>query len=118
MGAASNAIDTLGWAMLLTGNMERARARFVESLELSRRVGNRECISSSLEGLACVAGAEGEPEKAGKLFGAGRALLEATGSTLTPRDRAMREPYQASVRSRLGDAGVGGSPGKGKSHGT
>ena len=104
MGAASNAIDTLGWAMLLSGDMERARARFVESLELSRRVGNRECISSSLEGLACVAGAAGEPEKAGRLFGAGRAILEATGSTLTPRDRAMREPYKASVRSRLGDA--------------
>jgi predicted ATPase/DNA-binding CsgD family transcriptional regulator len=105
MGAASNAIDTLGWAALLSGVMERAKARFVESLKLSRRVGNRECISTSLEGLACVAGAAGEPEKAGRLFGAGRTLLEATGSTLTPRDRAMREPYQASVRSRLGDAG-------------
>ena len=104
MGVAHRSLDTLGWAVLLSGDLERARTKFAESLALSKRVGDRECISTSLEGLACIAGAEGAPERAGRLFGAGRALLEATESTLTPRDRAMREPYQASVRSRLGDA--------------
>ena len=104
MGNAHRALDTLGWAALLSGSMERARASFAESLALSRRVGDRECISTCLEGLAYIAGAEGAPEKAGRLFGAGRALLEAIDFTLTPRERAMREPYQASVRSRLGDA--------------
>jgi DNA-binding CsgD family transcriptional regulator len=104
MGNTHRALDTLGWAALLSGSMERARASFAESLALSRRVGDRECISTCLEGLAYIAGAEGAPEKAGRLFGAGRALLEAIDFTLTPRERAMREPYQASVRSRLGDA--------------
>lgn len=105
MGTAHRALDTLGWAALLSGDRERARARFVESLALSRRVGDRQCISASLEGMACIAGAEGAPEKAGKLFGACQALLEAIDFTLPSRERAMREPYQASVRSRLGDAG-------------
>jgi non-specific serine/threonine protein kinase len=57
----------------------------------------------SLEGLACVAGAEGEAERAARLFGAAEALMEVIDYRLVPQERAVLEPYRASVRSRLGE---------------
>src|SRR5215212_12250578 len=57
----------------------------------------------SLEGLACVAGAEGEAVRAARLFGAAEALMEAIGYRLVPQENAILEPYRASVRSRLGE---------------
>ena len=58
----------------------------------------------SLEGLACVAGAEGEGLRAGRLFGAAEALMEEIGYRLVPQERAVLEPYRSRVRSRLGEA--------------
>ena len=58
----------------------------------------------SLEGLACVAGAEGEGLRAARLFGAAESLQEAVDYRLVPQERAVLEPYRASVRSRLGAA--------------
>ena len=56
----------------------------------------------SLEGLACVAGAEGEVKWSARLFGAAEALEEAIRYRLVPQERAVIEPYRANVRSRLG----------------
>jgi DNA-binding CsgD family transcriptional regulator len=57
----------------------------------------------SLEGLACVAGAEGEAIRAARLFGAAEAQMETIAYRLVPQERAVLEPYRASVRSRLGE---------------
>ena len=58
----------------------------------------------SLEGLACVAGAEGYALQAARLFGAAEALMEAIDYRLVPQERAVLEPYRARVRSGLGEA--------------
>jgi DNA-binding NarL/FixJ family response regulator len=42
--------------------------------------------------------------RAGRLFGAAEALQEAIGYRLAPQERAVLEPYRASVRSLLGEA--------------
>ena len=60
--------------------------------------------SESLEGLACSAAAQGEAERAAKLFGAAEALREAVGYQQAPRERALREPYLAAAYFRVGEA--------------
>ena len=100
----SRPLDTLGWAALLGGELGRARAQFKENLMLSRALGDKGTLLMSLEGLACVAGAEGEALWAGRLFGVAEALMEEIGYRLVPQERAVLEPYRSRVRSGLGEA--------------
>ncbi|MBA2714003.1 MAG: hypothetical protein H0U55_10700 [Rubrobacteraceae bacterium] len=104
MGLLSRPLDNLGWAALLCGELGRAKAQFGENLILSKERGDKRTLLMSLEGLACVAGAEGEDIRAARLFGAAEALKEAIRYRLVPQERAVLEPYRASVRSRLGEA--------------
>jgi DNA-binding CsgD family transcriptional regulator/tetratricopeptide (TPR) repeat protein len=103
MGQLPHALDTLAWAALLSGESERAKALFEENVTIFKELGDKANLSWSLEGLACVAGAKGEVLRAGRLFGAADALLDAIGSRLGPGDIAMRAPYRARVRLRLGE---------------
>jgi non-specific serine/threonine protein kinase len=103
MGLLSRPLDNLGWAALLGGELGRARAQFGENLTLSRERGDKGSLLMSLEGLACAAGAEGKAVRAARLFGAAEALKEAIRYRLVPQERAVLEPYRASVRSRLGE---------------
>ena len=105
-GMLPRLIDNLSWATLLGGEPQRAKAQFEEDLTLSKELGDRATITTSLEGLACcVAGANGEALRAAKLFGAAEALMEATGYRFGALESDMVEPYRTSARSRLGEAG-------------
>jgi predicted ATPase/DNA-binding CsgD family transcriptional regulator len=104
MGLLSRPLDNLGWAALLDGDLGRARAQFEENLTLSKGRGDKGTLLMSLEGLACVVGAEGEALRAARLFGAAESLQEAVDYRLVPQERAVLEPYRASVRSGLGEA--------------
>jgi DNA-binding CsgD family transcriptional regulator len=105
MGMLPRALDNLGWATLLGDKPERAKAQFEENLTLSKELDDKATITTSLAGLACVAGANGEALRAVRLFGAAEALMEATGYLFGAQESAMVEPYRASARSRLGEAG-------------
>jgi ATP/maltotriose-dependent transcriptional regulator MalT len=105
MGMLPRAVNNLSWATLLGGEPQRAKAQFEEDLTLSKELDDKATIVTSLEGLACVAGANGEALRAARLFGAAEALMEATGFRGVPQESAMLEPYRASARSRLGEAG-------------
>src|SRR5829696_858490 len=59
MGLLSRPLDNLGWAALVGGELGRAKAQFAENLTLSKALGDKRTLLMSLEGLACVAGAEG-----------------------------------------------------------
>jgi predicted ATPase/DNA-binding CsgD family transcriptional regulator len=92
----------LGWVALLGGNLERAEALHKESLALSNALGaHKQLTLTLLEGLACGAGAQGEAERAARLFGATEALREATGFPLEPALRTLEEPYLVGARSLL-----------------
>jgi ATP/maltotriose-dependent transcriptional regulator MalT len=104
-GMLPRAIENVGWAALLAGEPQRANAQFEKSLTLSKVLDDKATITMSLEGLACVAGANGEALRAAKLFGAVEELMEATDHRLGAQESAMIEPYRTSVRSRLGEAG-------------
>ena len=101
------ALDNLGWAALLQGDYGRARSHYEESLVVCKKLADRMIAAESLEGLACVAGAEGEAERAARLFGAAEALREpvreAVGYRHRPEEAAWREPYLGAARSLLGE---------------
>jgi predicted ATPase/class 3 adenylate cyclase/Tfp pilus assembly protein PilF len=101
-GGLQAALDNLGWAALVGGDHDRAHDLHEESLALSRELGDKYTASESLEGVACSTGAKGDVERAGRLFGAAEALREAVGYQQTLKERALREPYLATARSRLG----------------
>jgi DNA-binding CsgD family transcriptional regulator len=96
-------VDNLGWAALLQSDTERAQASFMESLELSQEIGAKEAGPGTLAGLASVAGTQGEPHRAARLFGAAQALREATGVRQEAGERALEEPYLSTARARLDD---------------
>ena len=102
-GSLELALDNLGWAALLQGDYDRARTSYQESLTLCKELGDKWIASESLEGMACIAAAEGEAERAARLFGAAQALREALGYHHMPEEDALREPYIAAARSRLGE---------------
>src|SRR5215212_3807819 len=102
------ALDNLGWAELLRGDYEEAKPFYEESHVVSRELGDRSIASESLEGMACIAGAQGEALKAGRQFGAAEGLKETLREAValqhSPEEEAWREPYLATARSQLGEA--------------
>ena len=107
----SDALCNLGWAALLRGDPERATTLYAESLELKRGLGDKPllvkltvALPETLDGLACVAVAKGEAERAVRLFGATQALHELVRNYLKVREyAALREPYLAATRSQLSE---------------
>jgi predicted ATPase/DNA-binding SARP family transcriptional activator/DNA-binding NarL/FixJ family response regulator len=108
----SDALCNLGWATLLRGDPGRATTLYAESLELKRGLGDKPllvkltvALPETLDGLACVATARGETERAVRLFGATRALHEQVRDhlTLAREYAAIREPYLAATRSQLSE---------------
>ena len=95
-------LNNLGWVALLRGDLGRAKALHKESLALSKELGSHKQLTVTLlEGLACGAGAEGDAERAARLFGATEALREATGFPLEPALRGLEGPYLVGARSQL-----------------
>ena len=103
-GGLQWALNNVGWAALVQEDHQRAETSLEESLTLCLELGDRLTASESLEGMACISGAEGEAERSVKLFGAAEALREGVGSEHIPEEDALREPYLATIRSRLDEA--------------
>ena len=59
-------------------------------------------MACCLEGLAGVAGFQGEPVRAAGLWGAAEGLRGAIGASLPDIDRRMYERYRCAVRARVG----------------
>lgn len=63
-------LSHLGWARLLDGETERARACFGEELLLASTIGHEEGIADALEGMFATAATSGDIERAGRMLGA------------------------------------------------
>jgi predicted ATPase/DNA-binding SARP family transcriptional activator len=74
----------LGWMALLQEDPGRAAALFEESLDLAWDTGLHPIVLTTLEGLACVAGAEGERQRAARLWSAAQTLQNVM---TIPRDK-------------------------------
>jgi tetratricopeptide (TPR) repeat protein len=82
-GDVALGLYNLGWITLLQNDLGRATDLYRESLILAWDTGMNQIVQGDLEGLACLAGAQGKAERAARLWGAAQALHETKG---IPRD--------------------------------
>jgi hypothetical protein len=74
-----------------------------EGLDLVRASGDRVVEALCLEGLAAVAMADGQPERAERLYGAGAAYRKGTFVLNVWDDPVTRDRQVAAVRAALGE---------------
>jgi Tetratricopeptide repeat len=94
----------LGTVVHAQGDDARATALYEESLALYRELGNKHGLAECLEGLAGVAVAQRQLERAAQLLGAAETLRQATGAPLSPGARARYDRDMSAVRAGLGEA--------------
>ena len=104
MANVARALFNLGAAELELGGVDVAEGHFLEGLALAGDAGDREDIAWILEGLAAVAGARSDGQRAALLLGAADAQLAAMGADHKPYERSLRARTWARVNDLLGDA--------------
>jgi predicted ATPase/DNA-binding CsgD family transcriptional regulator len=102
-GAAA-ALSDLALVTCDRGDHVRAAALFAESLMRWQEVGTKEGLADWLARVAVLAGAQGQPEQAVRLFGAAAALRDAIGYAFERPERARHERAQAAARAAVGAA--------------
>jgi predicted ATPase/class 3 adenylate cyclase len=95
-------LGILGWIAMREEKWDRAMARLCESLEVRHDIGDQSGSAWCLERLAAVALAQGQAEKAARLFGAGSALRASTRSVIDPADQPAYKSKILSLRRELG----------------
>jgi non-specific serine/threonine protein kinase len=93
----------LGYTAHDQGDDARAVALFAEGLAPFSEVGDRRIIALALDGVAGLAIAWGQPERAARLFGAAASLREASGLPVEPAFRAAHGRAVAAARAALGE---------------
>lgn len=93
-----------GWLAYDEGDWAQAAIRFRESLDIAREVGDKRSVINALNGLAGVAAATAQAQRAARLFGAGEALLESIGGVLYPSDRIDYDRDVTAARAALDEA--------------
>jgi predicted ATPase/DNA-binding SARP family transcriptional activator len=109
-------LNAVGITAVRRGDPARAMALIRESIARYESLGREEASSGPVHGLAirftaiclvgvaAVAAAVGQPERAGRLMGAAGAALAAVGARLWPAERADFERTLQAVRDQLGEA--------------
>ena len=97
----SSSTRALAAALLESGETEAAKAQLVESLELARRLGELNGIAYCLDTFAGLAVAEGDPERAARLFGAADGLRASIGALRPPDQQPLYERWVASTLAQL-----------------
>ena len=87
----ARSLFNIGAVDLMLGRHEDARERFAESLSLSEQTGDKEDLAWCLEGIAGLAAATGDGERAALLLGAAHTLLEGMGAAFKPFERRLHE---------------------------
>ncbi len=93
-----------GHAVRLQGDLERAAGLYRESLALFKETGDKFVATECIEGLALIASAQGNHERAARLFGVDKAARETFGITMPLQERGDHERLGATIREGLGDA--------------
>jgi DNA-binding CsgD family transcriptional regulator len=95
-------LDALGRVATAKGHYTEAHAALRESLQVRHELGDGARIAESLESLAALSAAEGQPERATQLAGAAAGVREAIGVGLSPMDRTMLDHWLVPLREALG----------------
>jgi len=89
------------------GDLTRAIEAERQSIRLRRSLDNRYGIALNLDVLAWTATADGDGERAARLFGAAQAIIQAVGasSVSTGPTATLHDEYEAAAREAVGDTG-------------
>jgi predicted ATPase len=90
-----------GWLSLEEGDPARSRALLLEALSIYAELGDTFYCANALDGLAAVALAAGERERAARLVSAAEALYETVGAPLDPWEQSLRDRTVAALREEL-----------------
>jgi predicted ATPase/DNA-binding SARP family transcriptional activator/DNA-binding CsgD family transcriptional regulator len=90
-------------ACLGRGDHQRARALLREGFGLSQQLKMSRLTAFQLHVAAALAGSQGQPLRAARLWGAAEALREALRVVLSPFQRHVYGPHLAAARTRLGE---------------
>jgi non-specific serine/threonine protein kinase len=101
---ASLVLRILAHVAVQQGDHARATALLKERLVLVRQLRDRWNLPDAIESLAWVAGVAGRAERAARLYGAGEALRQASGTGLLGERQTRRERRLAILRDSLGEA--------------
>ncbi len=91
----------LGQVAHQEGDYGLAAGFFSEALEVAMQLGDIGHIAGGLEGLAGVAGATEQPQRAARLFGAAEVLRDVVGTRFQAFDRIMYDLCVTAARTRL-----------------
>ena len=109
----ARALFNLGASELELGRHDVAGDRFREGLALARDAGDREDLAWILEGLAALAAARGQGERAALLLGAADAQLAVMGADHKPYERSLRGRTEAALASLPGEPPIAETVGRG-----
>ncbi len=96
------ALFTLAQAALFQGVLEQARAACREALHLAQAQTQTYGLAASLGLIGGLAGLEGHPAQAARLFGGAQALQQRVQAPHPPAGRALLERMVLSIRAALG----------------
>src|SRR5207249_11721608 len=94
----------LGMVRSHQGDYEVARAFYRQGLALSQELKSGLTIAQNLAGLAAAWQAQGQTERAARLFGAADALREVISTPMDPTEHEVFDPPMAAARAALGEA--------------
>jgi predicted ATPase len=100
-------LHNLGRAQLSLGRLGEADASLGESLEIARGLGYREVIAYCLSGLAELALAKRESERAAELLGASECLFHELGVALEGGEEATQRRMLEALHETLGEERTG-----------
>jgi predicted ATPase/DNA-binding SARP family transcriptional activator len=94
----------LGTVATQQGDLVHAASSYGEMLEWTRHHGDSpSAAAGTVEGVAGLAGAKGDPERAALLLGAAAAARRSAGVPLSPGERVDIDPTAARARAALGE---------------
>ena len=91
----------LGYALLNTGNLQEAAARFRESMLGNFAMGDKQAVAACLVAWAALAVTQEDYHRAARLFGASKALQEAIYTPITSWDAEQVQPSVETLRQKL-----------------
>jgi predicted ATPase/DNA-binding CsgD family transcriptional regulator len=95
-------LHNLGYAAQHQAQYGEALARFGEAMLLFRATGDQRGVAECLLGMAAVALALGQPERAARLLGAADACLQTAGAAIAHANLIEYEHTRSAARTRLG----------------
>lgn len=91
-----------GGAALLVGDLEHAKADYLEALKIAQRIDDRVAEYALLDSLGCVAAGSGHPRLAAQLLGAAETVRTQAGAKLIPILAPLIAQAEESARAAIG----------------